>query len=204
MKWIKLQNPQEYSYITSLMENSLTEVINGAEEVIYSLEHLDVYTAGVGASESDLIDSFGIPVHHVGRGGKYTYHGPGQLVVYPIIDLRKREKDLHLYVRNLEKIIINSLAKIGIDSFTIEGKVGIWVLKNNNPAKIAAIGIRVKKWITYHGIAVNVSPDLSKFSGIIPCGIAEFGVTSIEEMGARVPMKEFEKILEGEFGMVYS
>jgi lipoyl(octanoyl) transferase len=199
MKWIRLNGFREYSDTISLMENTLTEVISGGEETIYSLEHEHVYTAGVSASESELLNQEDIPVYQVGRGGKYTYHGPGQLVIYPILNLATREKDLHLYIRNLEKIIINSLARIGINSFTIEGKVGIWVMNCQKPAKIAAIGVRVKKWVTYHGIAINIHPDLSKFAGIIPCGISEFGVTSIQAIGMEITVEEFEKIIRKEF-----
>jgi lipoyl(octanoyl) transferase len=201
MKWIKLQEYQEYQETISLMEKSLQEVIDGSKEVIYSLEHSDVYTAGVSAKAEELLNPGNIPVYATGRGGRYTYHGPGQLVIYPIISLQKHNLDLHTYVRNLEQIIINSLALIDIAAFTIHGKVGIWVTPHNQslPKKIAAIGIRIKKWVTYHGIAINVNNDLSKFDGIIPCGISQFGITSIEDMGIKITLKKFEQIVQKEF-----
>ena len=212
MKWLKLEGIRDYQETIAMMETSLGEIINGEEEIIYSLEHSDAYTAGVSARPEELINPGQIPVYQVGRGGKYTYHGPGQLVIYPIIDLRRYAQDLHAFVRNLETIIINSLAQIGIIAFTIDKKIGIWtesrsaspeIIESNNPKKIAAIGIRVKKWVTYHGIAININSDLSKFSGIIPCGISELGVTSVENMGINITLNEFEQIVRSEFNKIY-
>ncbi len=148
-------------------------------ELIWLLEHPPLYTAGTSAKPADLIDATRFPVYTSGRGGQYTYHGPGQLVAYVLLDLNKRGRDVRHHVHALEAWAIAALAAYGISGERREGRPGIWVRKRGGDAKIAAIGLRVRRWITYHGIAVNVCPDLSHFSGIVPCGIADAGVTSI-------------------------
>ena len=204
--WIKLASPIEYSKALEIMEAKLEEVIsNKSNETIYTLEHQDIYTAGTSYKEEELLEKSEIPVIYTGRGGKYTYHGPGQSVIYPIIDLRKdnRSKDIKLYIRNLEQAVINSLKRYNLEAYTIEGKVGIWVNKKQTPAKIGAIGVRIKKWVTYHGIAVNISTDLQNYKGIIPCGISDFPVTSLKELGIEISAQDFNSIFKQEFEKIF-
>jgi lipoyl(octanoyl) transferase len=207
MNWVKLQGLVEYSEALELMEARLSQVIsNESDETVYLLEHHGVYTAGTNYREEELLENTNIPIIYTGRGGKYTYHGPGQAITYPIIDLRKqnREKDVRLYVKNLEQIIINTLKNFDISAYTIEDKIGIWVNNSQNiPSKIAAIGIRIKKWVTYHGIAVNIFTDLQKYKSIIPCGIANFPVTSLYELGIEISIDDFNFILKKEFEKIF-
>lgn len=205
--WITLSNLTDYSQAIEMMNQYVEDVIIGTrKETILLLEHNDVYTAGSSSLAGELLKTNNIPVIYTRRGGKFTYHGQGQRVIYPILDLRNsnRVKDIKLYVHNLENWIINILALIGIKAYTINGMVGIWVGCSKNPAKIAAIGVRVKKWVTYHGIAINISTDLNKFNGIIPCGINNFSVTSLQELGIDISFDEFDKLLKQEFGKVFS
>lgn len=204
INWITLPGLTEYDQGLQIMEDKLQKVIsNQADESIFLLEHEHVYTAGTNYDSSELlIDSNNkIPVFYTGRGGKFTYHGPGQRIIYPILNLgaNNRAKDIRFYVRNLENWLIASLARIGLRCFTMDGLVGIWTLKNTQPAKIAAIGVRVKKWVTYHGIAVNISNDLSYYNGIIPCGVRDYSVTSIYDLGVNVNLERFDQILKEEF-----
>ena len=206
INWIKLASPIEYSEALKIMEAKLEEVIlNNANETICTLEHENVYTAGTSSKDEELLENSEIPVIHTGRGGKYTYHGPGQSVIYPIIDLRKdnRSKDIKLYIKNLEQTVINSLKQYNLEAYTIEEKVGIWVNHNQTPAKIGAIGVRIKKWVTYHGIAVNISTDLQNYKGIIPCGISDFPVTSLKELGIEISTEEFNSVFKKEFEQIF-
>jgi lipoyl(octanoyl) transferase len=148
-------------------------------ELVWFLEHPPLYTAGTSAKPSDLLDASRFPVYASGRGGQYTYHGPGQLVAYVLLDLNKRGRDVRLYVHRLEAWAIAALAAYDVVGERREGRPGIWITKQQGDAKIAAIGVRVRRWITYHGIAVNICPDLSHFAGIVPCGIADADVTSL-------------------------
>ena len=195
VKWHRLNQLQDYLSMLTIMERHVDNLINRtADEIIYSLEHNEVYTAGRLAKPEELIcNQFNLPTFESGRGGKYTYHGPGQLVVYPLLNLGKedRSKDVKKYVRDIENIIIASLDKVGIKAYTIAGMVGVWTKQDNTHAKIAAIGIRVKKWITYHGLCINISPDLSRYDAIIPCGIGNFPVTSLDRLGVTVTVEEF-------------
>ena len=172
------------------MEQQVAGIATGrAEEALWFLEHPPLYTAGTSAKQSDLLQPNRFPVYDVGRGGEYTYHGPGQRVVYVLIDLNKRGRDLRAYVKQLEQWIIDTLAVDGIHGAIRPGRVGVWVNHSQDAVgapveeKIAAIGIRVRKWITFHGIAINVSPNLEHFSGIVPCGLSSFGVTSLSALG---------------------
>lgn len=204
--WINLPSPIGYSKAIKIMEDKLEKIISNEErETIYLLEHKKIYTAGTSHQKEELLDSSEIPVIYTGRGGKYTYHGPGQAVIYPLIDLRRknRTKDIKLYVRNLEQSIINSLQQYSIEAYTIEGKVGIWVNHGNTPAKIGAIGVRIKKWVTYHGIAVNISTDLQSYKGIIPCGISDFPVTSLKELGIEISIHDFNSVFKKEFEKIF-
>lgn len=204
--WINLPGLVEYSKLLKIMEGKLEQIIlNQASETIYLLEHHDVYTGGTGYKKEELLESLNIPVIHTGRGGKYTYHGPGQAVIYPLIDLRKsnRKKDVRLYIKNLELAAINTLKEFGIDTYTIDGKVGIWTDHQNIPAKLGAIGVRIKKWVTYHGIAVNINTDLQRYKGIIPCGISDFPVTSLYELGIETSTQIFNSIFKKEFKKIF-
>lgn len=204
--WITLPKLADYQKTLELMENKVNQLLNkSATETIYLVEHPDVYTAGTNFKADELLKPDKIPVIYTGRGGKFTYHGPGQRVIYPILNLSaaNRKKDLKLYIRLLEQWVINSLLHFGIKAYTAEERVGIWVNVGGEQAKIAAIGVRVKKWITYHGLAINISPDLSKFSGIIACGLANFSVTSLKQLGVEIPLEKFDQVLKSEFDRVF-
>jgi lipoyl(octanoyl) transferase len=167
--------------VSEMEERAEAILLEQKPELIWLLEHPPLYTAGTSSKPADLIDAARFPVHASGRGGQYAYHGPGQLVAYVLLDLNKRGRDVRQHVQRLEAWAIAALAPYGISGERREGRPGIWVKRpGRGDAKIAAIGVRVRRWVTYHGIAVNVCPDLSHFSGIVPCGIADAGVTSIE------------------------
>ena len=204
-EWISLPGLIPYNEALDLMEQRLYDIINTTKnETVFLLEHVDVYTAGTSYNDTELLDTK-IPLIYTGRGGKLTYHGPGQRIIYPVLDLRKlkRVRDIKLYVRNLEQWIINTLLQLGFKAYTIKDMVGIWILHNNTPSKIAAIGIRVKKWVTYHGIAVNISTNLKNYSSIIPCGIENFPVTSLNNLGVEISMQDFDYILKEEFKKIF-
>ncbi|MBV7255192.1 lipoyl(octanoyl) transferase LipB [Pacificimonas sp. WHA3] len=165
------------------------------EERVLLVEHPPLYTAGTSAKREDLTDPDRFPVYMTGRGGQYTYHGPGQRVVYPAIDLTRHGRDIRAYVARLEGWIIDALRTFGIHGRAIDGRVGVWVDTKSGEAKIAAIGVRVRKWVTLHGFAVNVTPDLSHYGGIVPCGLAEFPVTSLSALGIDADMKVFDAAL---------
>jgi lipoyl(octanoyl) transferase len=169
-----------------------------ARELVWLLEHPPVYTAGTSADPAELIDPR-FPVHASGRGGRYTYHGPGQRIGYLVLDLNNRGRDVRCYVHALEGWLIAALGRLGIAAFRAPGRVGIWTLDNGTEAKIGAIGVRVKKWVTLHGFSVNLAPELSHFSGIIPCGIEDFGVTSFKKLGNNADFGAFDAALAAEF-----
>lgn len=203
-EWITIPRLSEYNTILAAMENRVESIIHHKNsEAVYLVEHHDVYTAGTNSSKGDIIDLGNIPIINTGRGGMVTYHGPGQRVIYPVLNLSIRQKDIKQYVRHLEQWVINSLKIIGIDAYIIAGKVGIWIKKDNIDAKIGAIGIRVRKWVTFHGVSVNINPDLSKYKGIIPCGISDLPVTSLNELGIKIALKEFDRIIKNEFERVF-
>ena len=205
--WISLPGLVDYNTGLDLMQQRAHDVIlNTKKEAVFLLEHQDVYTAGTSYKDDELLsDHNNIPVIYTGRGGKFTYHGPGQRVIYPILNLagKNRSPDLKLYISLLEQWIINTLYKLDVNAYTIDGKIGIWVKLNNAPAKIGAIGVRIKKWVTYHGIAVNVNTDISKYSGIIPCGINDFPVTSLVNIGIEITMSDFDYLLKKEFEKLF-
>ncbi|MEI7668551.1 MAG: lipoyl(octanoyl) transferase LipB [Pseudomonadota bacterium] len=194
MEWKISSQLIEYEDAVSFMEERVNQIKNNeSQEMIWLLEHPPLYTAGSSAKTSDLLDNNGLKIYQTGRGGQYTYHGPGQRIAYIMLDLRKRTQDVRVFVKNLEDSIINTLAVFGIKGEIREGRVGVWVKSENSEAKIAAIGIRIRKWITYHGIAVNINPDLSNYNGIVPCGISQYGVTSFAELGIKTTLKEFDE-----------
>jgi len=171
-----------------------------ARELVWLLEHPPVYTAGTSAASGDLLDPR-FDVVETGRGGKYTYHGPGQRVGYVLLDLNKRGKDVRSFVHSLESWVIATLSDFGIESWPADGRVGIWTRgADGREAKIGAIGVRVRRWVTMHGFAVNIDPDLTHFSGIVPCGISEFGVTSLKELGVDLAPGAFDEALRARSG----
>ena len=179
-----------------------------AAELVWLLEHPPLYTAGTSARSEELIDAR-FPVHHVGRGGQFTYHGPGQRVVYAMLDLNRRKPDVRAYVAMLEEWIIRTLASFNVRGERREDRIGVWVRREDKGRgledKIAAIGIRVRRWITLHGIAINVEPDLTHFAGIVPCGVSErrYGVTSLADLGITATMADVDVALRREFEALF-
>lgn len=187
------------------MEDRVRAIRAGeAGEMVWCLEHPPLYTAGTSADPSDLVDPDRFPVYDAGRGGQYTYHGPGQRVVYFLLDLKKRGKDVRQFIYGLEEVIIQSLAKFGVTAERRKGRVGVWVERGGGREdKVAAIGVRVRQWVTYHGIAINVEPDLSHFDGIVPCGISEHGVTSMADLGLPITMDDLDVVLREVFDDIF-
>ncbi|MGP1354682.1 MAG: lipoyl(octanoyl) transferase LipB [Parasphingopyxis sp.] len=173
-----------------------------ANECIWLLEHPPLYTAGTSADPAELLSAERFPVYTAGRGGRYTYHGPGQRIVYVMLDLAKRGRDVRCFVHALEGWVIDSLAELGVDARRAEGRIGIWTDDGDKEAKIGAIGVRIRKWISFHGFALNVAPDLSHFDGIVPCGIAEYPVTSLEKLGAVTDMAKIDATIKRNFSGV--
>lgn len=183
-----------YAETLRAMEERVAAVEAGvAPELLWLLEHPPLYTAGTSASLDELIDSTRFPVFETGRGGRYTYHGPGQRVIYVISDLRQRDKDVRQHVWRLEEWVIRTLKEFGVMADRREGRIGIWVNRDCRDEKIAAIGVRVRRWVAYHGLALNVNPDLKHFDGIVPCGLAGFGVTSLHQLGVKATMQDIDQ-----------
>ena len=184
-----------YPDALTCMDARQTAIRDGARELIWLLEHPPLYTGGTSADPAELL-SHQFPVYDTGRGGRYTYHGPGQRVGYVMLDLAKRGKDVRCYVHALEGWVIAALAEFSVAARRAEGRIGIWCDNRlGQEAKIGAIGVRIRKWVTAHGFAVNVAPDLSHFGGIVPCGIAEFPVTSLSELGITASLADFDVAL---------
>jgi lipoyl(octanoyl) transferase len=187
----------DYADALAAMETRAAAVTRGeARELVWLLEHPPVYTAGTSATDAaELLDPR-FPVHRTGRGGRYTYHGPGQRIGYVVLDLRERRRDVRCYVHALEGWVIAALGKVGIEAFRAEGRIGIWTPdRQGREAKIGAIGVRIRQWVTLHGFAVNLSPDMDHFSGIVPCGIAEHPVTSAAALGHDIAPERFDSAL---------
>ena len=190
--------PVDYTESMIMLEQRVNDVILGRKnELLWVLEHTSVYTAGTSAKEKDLLDK-NLTVIKTNRGGKYTHHAPGQKVVYFVLNLNKREKDIRRLVSKIENCIIETLKEYEIESYNDSKNIGIWVNKQKNSKKIAAIGIRVKKWVAYHGFSLNVCNDLSKYKGIIPCGIKDRGITSLKDMGVK-NYNNIEKVIIKKF-----
>ena len=174
-----------------------------APELVWLLEHPPLYTAGTSAVATDLVDPDRFPVYDAGRGGQYTYHGPGQRVVYFMLDLRQRGRDIRCFVQGLEGLVIDTLERFNIKGERRDGRIGVWVARpDKGPGredKVAAIGVRVSRWVSFHGISINVSPDLGHFGGIVPCGISDQGVTSFEDLGQIVSLPEVDSVLRAMF-----
>lgn len=202
IEWRVAPEPIEYGAALAEMEAHVAALTAGtAAERIWLLEHPSVYTAGTSATDaSELVDAARFPVFRTGRGGRYTYHGPGQRIGYLMMDLRDRKRDVRGYVHAVEGWVIAALGELGIEAFRAEGRIGIWTLDGQGQeAKIGAIGVRIRQWVTMHGFAVNLSPNLNDFNGIVPCGIAEFPVTSAEALGKPVTPGQFDSALRATF-----
>jgi len=197
VEWLVSDTPVDYPDAVAFMEGRVDGIRAGREgEAIWLLEHPALYTAGTSAKPEELLDAAALPVYPTGRGGRYTYHGPGQRVGYVMLDLRRRGSDVRAYVHDLEGWVIAALARLGVTGERRCDRIGIWVDRGGGKeAKIAAIGVRVRRWITFHGIAINVEPDLDHFGGIVPCGIAEHGVTSLADLGVVATMADVDMAL---------
>jgi len=207
VEWRIFDAPLGYEEALAMMDARVAAIAAGtAPEAVWLLEHPPLYTAGTSARPGDLLDPR-FPVHAAGRGGQYTYHGPGQRVAYVMLDLTRRGRDIRCLVQGLEQWVIDTLAAHNIAGERREGRVGVWVRRPDKGSgredKIAAIGVRVRKWITFHGIALNVAPDLSHYDGIVPCGIADQGVTSFEDLGVLLSMPEVDSVLRARFEVVF-
>jgi len=197
IEWRVADAPVPYEQALRFMEERAAAIREaGASECVWLLEHPPLFTAGTSADPAELTNPQHFPVYEAGRGGRYTYHGPGQRVGYVLLDLEKRGKDIRRFVHSLEGWMIDALAELGVAAHRAPGRIGIWVGEGADEAKIGALGVRVKRWVTLHGFAINVAPDLSHFSGIVPCGIAEFGVTSLAELGKQTPLTGVDAALE--------
>lgn len=209
VEWIESRGLVPYETALAEMEARVAAIHEGrAGEAIWLLEHPPLYTAGTSARAEDLTDPGRFPVHVAGRGGQYTYHGPGQRVIYVMLDLNRRGRDVRAFVRRLEGWVIATLAEFNVTGEIREGRVGVWVRRPDrtpNPDgsvqedKIAAIGIKLRRWVSFHGISINVEPDLSHFDGIVPCGIREHGVTSLVDLGLPVTMGDLDSALKSTF-----
>ena len=199
--WIKDRDPVPYPIALEFMENRARAIADGqATECVWLLEHPPLYTAGTSADPSDLVDPDRFDVFPSGRGGQYTYHGPGQRVAYVMLDLRKRGRDVAAFVRTLEQWIIDTLSEFDVQAERRCGRVGVWVVHpDGREDKIAAIGVRLKKWVSFHGISINVDPALDHFNGIVPCGISEHGVTSLRDLGCDTSLSDLDKVLKNQF-----
>ena len=203
------RTPVGYLDAVAMMEARAAAIAEGrAGELIWLLEHPPLYTAGVSAKPGDLLDADRFPVFQSGRGGQYTYHGPGQRVVYVMLDLTQRRRDVRAFVTALEAWVIGALAQFNVAGEVREGRVGVWVERRvpgiaAREDKIAAIGVKLRKWVSFHGISLNVEPDLSHFDGIVPCGVTEHGVTSLVDLGLPVTMDEADAALRASFQRVF-
>ncbi len=205
VEWRASPAPVTYENAVLEMEGRVAAIRGGrARELVWCLEHPPLYTAGTSADAAELLDVKGLPVYKTGRGGRPTWHGPGQRVAYVMLDLKPGGGDIRGFVRDLEAWVIATLAQLGITGERRDGRVGIWVGHDGKEEKIAAIGVRVRRWVSYHGIAVNVAPDLSYYDGIVPCGISEYGVTSLDALGIKASMADVDAALRRSFEDVFA
>ncbi|MCV2882541.1 lipoyl(octanoyl) transferase LipB [Actibacterium sp. XHP0104] len=214
VEWRTTDGLTDYDDAVAFMEERAAAIAEGrADELIWLVEHPPLYTAGTSARREDLTDPDRFPVYDTKRGGQYTYHGPGQRVAYVMLDVGKRGHDVRRFVHQLESWVIATLDEFNIKGEIREGRVGVWVTRNDKPLnadgtpredKIAAIGIRLRKWVSFHGISINVEPDLDHFGGIVPCGIREHGVTSLVDLGLPVTMADLDVALMASFGRIFT
>ena len=205
IEWRIAEAPVDYEAAVEAMETRVAAIRAGAaRELVWLLEHAPLYTAGTSARPEDLLDPQLLPVHRTGRGGRYTYHGPGQRIAYVMLDLARRDRDVRCHVHRLEEWMIRTLARFGVKGERRDGRVGIWVERpGGEEEKIAAIGVRVRRWVTYHGVALNVDPELEHYRGIVPCGIAEHGVTSLRALRVGATIAEIDAALRATFREVF-
>jgi len=213
VEWTISDSLVPYPDALAAMEERVAAILEGSkDEQVWLLEHPPLYTAGTSAKRVDLLEPDRFPVFEARRGGEYTYHGPGQRVAYSMLDLNRREKDVRKYVHSLEEWVIRTLDHFGVKGERRAGRVGVWVVRPDRPPlpdgsvaedKIAAIGVRIRRWVTFHGISINVEPDLEHFTGIVPCGIRGYGVTSLVDLGIPVTMSEVDAVLKSEFGQIF-
>lgn len=210
VEWITEPGLLDYETAVQRMEQRVAAIHAGnADELIWLVEHPPLYTAGTSAKAADLTDAARFPVYASGRGGQYTYHGPGQRIAYVMLDLNKRGRDVRRFVQALENWVIDALAEFNLKGEIRDGRVGVWVARPDKPClpdgsmredKIAAIGVKLRKWVSFHGISINVEPSLDHYSGIVPCGILHHGVTSLVDLGLPVTMSDFDTALKKRFG----
>ena len=204
--WRVEDRPVDYLEAVGFMESHVAAIRAGqAGEMVWLLEHPPIYTAGTSAKVQDLLQPGRFPVHETGRGGQYTYHGPGQRVAYVMLDLNARGPDIRKFICNLEQWLKQTLAVFSVTGETREGRVGTWVLRPDYSGedKIAAIGIRVRRWVSYHGVSINLNPDLSHYDGIVPCGVTDHGVTSLARLGVNVTMAQLDQALKECFAQIF-
>lgn len=211
--WITSDGLVPYPQALSFMETRVADIHAGrADECIWLLEHPPLYTSGTSARVQDLTDPNRFPVYAAGRGGQYTYHGPGQRVVYAMLDLNRRTRDVRCFVHQMEQWVIATLAEFGVRGERRAGRVGVWVVRPDKAPnldgtpredKIAAIGVKLRRWVSFHGLSINVEPDLTHFDGIVPCGIRDHGVTSLVDLGLPVTMDDLDTALRRTFAQVF-
>ena len=200
IEWRETPGLTPYPVALAEMEARAEAIRAGeARELIWLLEHPPLFTEGTSADPAELFNPQGFPVYKAGRGGRYTYHGPGQRVGYVLLDLAKRGRDVRCYVHALEGWVISALGRMGVESHRADGRIGIWVDVGGTEAKVGAIGVRVRRWVTFHGFSINVTPDMSHFTGIVPCGISQFPVTSLEQLGIAGGMAGIDAALKASF-----
>jgi lipoyl(octanoyl) transferase len=209
VEWIRSSGRVDYQDALAHMEARAAAIAGGsAQEQVWLLEHPALYTAGTSANKADLVDPDRFPVYAAGRGGQYTYHGPGQRVAYLMLDLKKRGRDIRCFVSGVEQLVIDTLDSLGISGERRDGRIGVWVDRPGEDGqvheeKIAAIGIRIRRWVSFHGLSINVAPDLSHFDGIVPCGIQDHGVTSLQARGLETPMEAVDDALRRSFETIF-
>ncbi|MBL0848978.1 MAG: lipoyl(octanoyl) transferase LipB [Candidatus Liberibacter ctenarytainae] len=212
VRWWITHDPVSYEESLKIMEHEVQCISMGkSAELVWILEHPPLYTSGTSANPHDLLFPQRFPIYTIGRGGGYTYHGPGQRVVYIMLNLKKRHRDIHCFVAALEEVIIRTLKTLGILGERREDRVGVWVIQTkegvkNQPSdekKIAAIGIRIRKWVSFHGFSLNISPDLKHYDGIIPCGINQYGITSLKDLGYCYPVPYIDSLIRKSFESIF-
>ncbi len=202
VEWIVSSTPVGYEEAVRFMETRVDDIFHRrATELVWLLEHTPLYTAGTSADPADLIAPDRFPVHQTGRGGQFTYHGPGQRIAYVMLDLNARGRDVRAYVNALQDWIIATLSEFGVEGECRSGRPGVWVRRKDASGedKIAAVGVRVRRWVTFHGVSINVDPDLAHYDGIVPCGIREYGVTSMHALGVGCSISDLDQALKRAF-----
>ena len=205
LEWRTSVLPVPYDHAVAEMEARVAAIRDSAAgELVWLLEHPALFTAGSSARPQDLLDPMGLPVFQTGRGGQYTYHGPGQRIAYVMVDLKQRGGDVRAYVGDLERWLIETLEAFGVRGERRDGRVGVWVDRGHGEeAKIAAIGVRIRRWVTYHGISLNIAPNLDHYQGIVACGIRDHGVTSLADLGIAATMTDVDAVMRETFGAIF-